>query len=334
MPAKYYVEPSWHDAERHSVFTNTWQLIGPASAVAGAGDYVSEDLAGIKVFVIRGSDNVLRAFRNVCSHRGALLLTHGEGHCNGMRCPYHQWRYNDLGQLIAAPHFGETVDFDLADWPLQSIEVEVWRGLIFVCVSPHQSLTEQLADVIAELDDVPMESYTRTQTQTLDFYGNWKIYTDNFVEGYHIPGIHPDFYRAIDFDSFATTAHSGMVKMTAAARQNLFYKGRWYWMWPNWTLSLFDGGMNTSRINPTGVDRTELIYHFYFDDVAASNSTDCDETIAANIKVIRQDFDICRQVHDNYRSNAYSPGPLSPRHEAGVYYFQKRYLQMLNKDNA
>jgi choline monooxygenase len=175
---------------------------------------------------------------------------------------------------------------------------------------------------VPELADEPIETYRAVRSERLVFDANWKIYTDNFVEGYHIPGIHPGFFAAIDFEQFKTTAHDGFVRMTAPPRDGLFYRGKWLWMWPNWTLSLFDGGMNTSRINPLDHQRTELIYHFYFAD--PSKKSEIEDTIARNLAVVREDFGICIETHKNYATEAYSAGPLSPRHEAGVAYFQNR----------
>ena len=159
------------------------------------------------------------------------------------------------------------------------------------------------------------------------FDANWKIYTDNFVEGYHIPGIHPAFHSAIEFDRFETTAHDGMVRMTAPPREGLFYRGKWLWMWPNWTLSLFSGGMNTSRINPLDHRRTELIYNFYFEDTSPEGKATREKTIADNLAVVREDFEICIETQKNYESGGYRAGPLSPRHEQGVAYFQKKLVE-------
>ena len=131
----------------------------------------------------------------------------------------------------------------------------------------------------------------------------------------------------IDFNQFSTVALNGLVRMTAPPRGDLFYQGRWLWMWPNWTLSLFDGGMNTSRINPLSATRTQLIYRFYFADSSDSKQADRQATIDANIAVVEEDFAVCLATHANYAAGAYQPGPLSPRHEQGVAYFQQRYLQ-------
>ena len=334
MPACHYTDAPVFALEQHGLFRQHWQLFCHASQLQNTGDYVSADIAGQSILAIVGDDGQQRAFLNVCRHRGARLLEAGTGNCDTIRCPYHNWLYNTDGKLKHAPWFGEDESFNSADWPLEGVSIEVWRNLVFVAIDPVTTLTKQLASCIDELNDVPMETYQLAATRELVFDANWKIYTDNFVEGYHIPGIHPEFFRAIDFNKFSTEALDGMVKMTAPPRGDLFYQGRWLWMWPNWTLSLFDGGMNTSRINPVAGNRTQLIYRFYFADTSESSAAKRQETIDANIAVIEEDFAICLATHANYEAGLYSPGPLSPRHEKGVAYFQQRYLDSMTTDKT
>ena len=189
-----------------------------------------------------GDDGVLRAFRNVCVHRGARLLEEGTGHCSAIRCPYHHWLYGIDGSLKRTPWFGDDPEFDMADWPLQPISVDEWRGLLFVAIEPTESLFDNLGDTIEVLADEPIETFELYRSERLVFDANWKIYVDNFIEGYHIPGIHPSFYAAIDFEKFETVAMNNVIKMTAPPKDDLFYRGTWLTTWPNWTLSLFDGG--------------------------------------------------------------------------------------------
>jgi choline monooxygenase len=320
----HYVAPETYDRERRSIFWRAWQYLGPASAVADPGQYVSVDVAGLGIIAIRGRDGILRGFRNVCRHRGARLLPQGTGSCSLLRCPYHHWAYADTGRLVQAPWFGTDPVIVPEDWPLEPVQIDTWRGLLFAAVDPVEPLTDQLGDLIGELADEPLESYTATDTARVEFEANWKVYTDNFVEGYHIPGTHPAFFAAIDFDAFQTTAHRGFVRMTAPPKGDLFYRGKWLWMWPNWTLSLFAGGMNTSRINPLGVNRTEQVYHFHFADTSEAAAPARAKTIADNLAVVREDFEVCMETHRNYAAGVYSPGPLSSRHEKGVHYFQQR----------
>lgn len=329
-----YVHPDVLDAERRRIFWRSWQLLGPASDVTEPGRYVAADVAGLGVIAIRGRDGALRGFRNVCRHRGARLLPQGKGQCGLIVCPYHKWSYSDTGALVQAPWFGKDPAIIPEDWPLEEIHLDTWRGLLFAAVDPVESLLDQLGDTVAELAGEPLESYTAAGTAKVEFDANWKIYTDNFVEGYHIPGTHPSFYAAIDFEAFSTTAHDGLVRMTAPPKDDLFYRGKWLWMWPNWTLSLFDGGMNTSRINPLGVDRTEQRYDFYFADTSPETEAARKKTIESNLAVVREDIDICADIHRNYAAGTYTPGPLSARHELGVHYFQERVRVALDDGSA
>ena len=167
---------------------------------------------------------------------------------------------------------------------------------MFVALSPETSLDEQLGALNRELSAESIETFEWVREERLVFDSNWKIYTDNFVEGYHIPGIHPTFHCAIEFEEFETIALDNMVRMTAPPKGELFYRGKWLWMWPNWTLSLFDGGMNTSRINPISRDKTELIYNFYFADLSKENEAKRNKVMADNLEVIHEDFEICNNT--------------------------------------
>jgi len=332
LPAAYYVDPAAYEAERRGIFRRAWQLLGPEHLVEDPGQYVAAELAGWKVFALRGKDGELRAFHNVCRHRGARLLPEGTGSCAILRCPYHQWIYDQDGALKKAPWFGDDPEFRVEDWPLQRVAHATWRGLLFVALDPVESLESQLGETIEELADVPMESFRSTDTRHFLMKSNWKTYTDNFIEGYHIPGIHPSFIKVIDFARFETVARQGYVRMTAPQKDGSVYGGKWLWMWPNWTLSTFPGGMNTSRINPLQVDETDLHYHFYFADRSEAAADSRKRTVETVDGIIREDFGICEHTQRNYASGAYTPGPLSPRHEASVVYFQRRVLAALGEE--
>jgi choline monooxygenase len=322
------VDPAIYEKERHAIFARTWQLLGPAAAVAEPGAYLAVSIAGWNLIVMRDRDNVLRGFHNVCRHRGAPLLSEGAGHCDVLRCRYHGWVYDGRGNLRKAPHFGEDPGFRLEDWPLTPIRVGVWRGLLWINVAEEGAdLEESLETLAREIDDQPLESYSAVRSVRFEMAANWKTYTDNFVEGYHVPGIHPSFDAAIDFSKFETVALDGVVRMTAPQKSGSIYTGKWLWGWPNWTLSTFSGGMNTSRIVPLGPESTELVYHFYFSDQV--DPVERDRIIETNCAIVREDFGICETAQRNLASGAYSPGPLSPRHERGVHYFQSRVRDAL-----
>jgi choline monooxygenase len=320
-PGLYTRQDIWEE-ERRRIFHKTWQFMGPVSAVANPGQYLTIDIAGLGVFAIRGKDGTLRAFKNVCRHRGARLLE-GAGECGLIVCPYHKWSFSDTGRLVQAPWFGRDPAIIPEDWPLDPVPLAEWRGLLFVAINPETSLLEQLGDLPADLAAEPLETYTTAaqaeNNATVSFDANWKVYTDNFVEGYHIPGTHPTFYAAINFDAFETTAHQGFVRMTAPPRDGLFYRGKWLWMWPNWTLSLFEGGMNVSRIDPVSVNRTDQHYGFFFADTSEAGAEARARSINGTLAVVREDYEVCQSTHRNYLAGGYTPGPLSSRHEKGVH---------------
>ena len=331
LDPQLYVRDDVFQHERRDIFARSWQFMGPEQAVAAVGQYLAIDIAGTPVFAIRGRDGTLRGFKNVCRHRGAKLLADGAGSCGLIVCPYHKWSFADTGRLVQAPWYGKDPAIIPEDWPLEPVEIATWRGLLFASLDPAQSLLAQLGALPAELADEPMESYTATDQATVSFDANWKIYTDNFVEGYHIPGTHPGFYAAIEFEAFETSAHDGFVKMTAPPKQGLFYRGKWLWMWPNWTLSLFDGGMNVSRINPTSPHRTDQHYHFFFADTSEAGAAARAKSVDGTLAVVKEDYTVCAETHRNYAAGAYSPGPLSGRHEKGVQYFQERVARALGR---
>ena len=263
LDPEHYVSSEIHRADVERIFSRTWQLLGPASRLAERGDYFATEIAGQKVFAIRTSSG-LRAFRNVCRHRGARLLEEGVGRCLTIRCPYHQWVWGDDGSLLNTPWWGDDPEFTKEDWRLFEIDLRVWRGLLFVAIAPDAPLEDQFGDLVGEIAEEPLETYEWVREERLVFEANWKIYTDNFVEGYHIPGIHPAFHQAIEFEAFETTALDGMVRMTAPPRDGLFYRGKWLWMWPNWTpLALRWGDEHVphqpDRSSPNGTDLQLLL---------------------------------------------------------------------------
>jgi choline monooxygenase len=118
--------------------------------------------------------------------------------------------------------------------------------------------------------------------------------------------------------------------MTSPQKDGSIYGGKWLWMWPNWTLSIFPGGMNTSRINPVAVGSTDVTYDFYFADLSAQSEASRRRAIDTTCDIVREDFGICEHTQMNYASGGYTPGPLSPRHESSVGYFQGLVRKALN----
>lgn len=332
LPATWYTDPALYQRERRAVFAREWQFVGAESRLAEGGDYIATEFAGYRVFVIRGRDGVLRGFHNVCRHRAGPLLADGGGRCEVLRCQYHGWVYDGEGRLRRTPDFGEAAGFDASQYGLFPVRVATWRGLVFVNLDLKAGpLEEALGDLVGETARYPLEQCRFVRDEVLDdIRCNWKTYTDNYVEGYHIPSVHPWLSAAIDCSRFSTEGRGRTVVMRAPQKSASIYDSAWLWRYPNMTLSAFRDGFNVSRILPVGHDRTRLIYSFFFADTSPAAMARHEETIARNIDIVREDYGICELTQANLDAGVYDRGPLSPRHEDGVAYFHTLLRQSLS----
>lgn len=330
LPATWYHAPEIYERERQAVFRREWIWLGREDQLRNPGDYIAIEFAGWRLFAIRDRDGALHAFHNVCRHRGAPILKDGPGRCDVLRCGYHGWTYDTAGRLRATPHFGNAVDFDKNDYGLHPIRVATWRGFVFANLADDPvPLLEGLGDLAREAEPYPLEDYRFVGEETFEMDCNWKVYTDNYVEGYHIPGIHPAFNAVIDFEKFTTEGRNRTVIMQAPQKDGAVYSGTWLWRYPNMTLSTFPGGMNISRIVPLGPRRVRQYYNFLFADTSPEALERHRRTMAWTCNVIREDFAVCEGTQANMEAGIFTHGPLSPRHEDGVRYYHALLQQAL-----
>jgi phenylpropionate dioxygenase-like ring-hydroxylating dioxygenase large terminal subunit len=190
MPPEVYTDPAFVERELEGIFRHDWFCIGRADALAAPGDYVTCDLAGQPVMVLRNQEGALRAMSNVCLHRMSTLLT-GRGSVRAVTCPYHGWTYNLDGSLRGAPAMTLNESFCKEDYRLPQIRCEEWLGWVFVTLNPDvKPVAEQLAEVEALIADFGMEEYTETFHETHLWDTNWKVLAENFMESYHLPVCH------------------------------------------------------------------------------------------------------------------------------------------------
>ncbi|MBX3568610.1 MAG: aromatic ring-hydroxylating dioxygenase subunit alpha [Rhizobiaceae bacterium] len=226
LPGWTYHSPALLDLEKEYLFRNHWQIAGHVSDVEHAGDYIAVDIVGERALVVRGKDGVVRAFHNMCRHRGSRVVADDKGSCrNALVCPFHGWVYNLDGTLRGAARPGSFPELDKTEFGLTPLETEIWMGFVFVRFrpGPQPSVAELMKPVEAELahycvaDMVPAYG-TWTQISPV----NWKSVRDVDNEGYHVAMAHPalqDLYGATYFDepfvngvsrSFATyNPHAG-----------------------------------------------------------------------------------------------------------------------------
>jgi choline monooxygenase len=324
LPAVAYHDPATYERERRSVFGREWQLAGFRTHLREPGDYVAHDVAGWPVLVIVGDDGGLHGFYNVCRHRAGPLVTDDEGRCTTLVCRYHSWSYNLDGALRSARDFGDAADFGPADFGLLPVRVDEWRGLVFVNLDADApALADDLGALFAECEGLPVDGLTYSHRVDHAIAANWKTYTDNYAEGYHIPLVHPGLNREVVAKQYRVDVHDRYCVHSAPARDGAVYAGKWLWRYPNLALNLYPDGMTVERFVPTGPRSTRIVYDYFFEDVSPAATDANAEKVRASTAVVDEDRRICEAVQRNLESGVYDTGRLSPRHEHGVFAFQQ-----------
>lgn len=279
LHADAYTDPRWYAFEQDIVFARTWQWVCHVEKLRAPGSYVTAEIAGRPVAVVRDREGVLRAFYNVCKHRAHEILR-GEGQTTRMMCPYHAWVYDLTGQLVRAPRTEELKDFDPKTICLDKVRVEEFCGFVYVNLDPDAApLAEQSGDLAREiLHWAPdIADLTFGHRLTYDIRSNWKNVVDNFLECYHCPTAHKDFCTLVDMDTYKVTTHgiysshmadAGKSANTAYSVTDATVKTHAvWWLWPNTCLMRYPGrsSMIVLHIIPAGPDRTLETYDFYLE---------------------------------------------------------------------
>jgi phenylpropionate dioxygenase-like ring-hydroxylating dioxygenase large terminal subunit len=193
------IDPAYYEAERVAIFKRSWLNVGRVERLPRTGSYFTKELAaaGTSVVVVKGPDGVIRAFHNVCRHRGNKLVWNdfpGEetaGSCRQFTCKYHAWRYSLTGELTYVQQEGEFFDLDKADYGLKSVRCEVWEGFIFINLDPDApALVDYLGELGKGLEGYPFHEMTEVYTYRAEVGSNWKLFIDAFAEFYHAPVLH------------------------------------------------------------------------------------------------------------------------------------------------
>ena len=322
LPARWYADPEIYRAERERIFGRQWLWVGRAAELTEPGRYITAVAAGFPLFVRRGEDGTLRAFHNVCRHRASRLLTAPSGRCDTIECPYHGWRYRSDGALDHAPLFGEAEDFPRDELSLFPIAVDVWRGLVFVCLDREAPpLLDWLGPIADAIERNAREEVHFDRELVFTVACNWKTYVDNYQEGYHVPPLHPGLNRDLDWKRYRVINFEGGSFHDAPARGGSPHPGVFGWRFPNFAFNSYPGGLSFMRMEPVGHDRTRLVYDYY--RPASVSPEEFEATVAYGVEVSEEDQWITPIIQQNLEAGVYDRGPLSPRHENGVFYFHE-----------
>ena len=192
IPGGRYFDKAFYDLEIKHVWKKTWVIAGHASELPEPGSHLLFGHLGLSIVIARGKDGQIRAFHNVCRHRGAPLVMAGGGTTKRFTCPYHSWSYNLEGELVAVPEEFNFACLDRSERGLIPVRCENWRGFVFINLDDNAgSLTDFLGAVVRETADFPLEKLRVQKSARLTMRCNWKAMYDNFLESYHVSTLHP-----------------------------------------------------------------------------------------------------------------------------------------------
>jgi Rieske 2Fe-2S family protein len=347
LPSSWYYSGDIYALERERIFCREWICVARAEELPAPGDFRVLDVVGESIILVRNREGTLRAFYNVCRHRGARLCRTDEAAPAGMAvrggviagrsilCPYHQWSYDLDGHLIAAPHLAGVPDFDKGAVNLYPIGVECWGGFIFLNLTPAEAepFATQLGEIPARTRRYPLADLRIGHSITYQVAANWKAICENYNECYHCGGVHPelcavvpafreaggaglDWLRGIPHrDGAYTFTHSGTTNRRAFPTldpdERDRHKGEV--LYPNLFVSLACDHAAAFILQPHGPDRTDIVCHFLFEPCEIEKpGFDPSDAVEFWDITNRQDWAICESVQQGLRSRVHHHGYYAP----------------------
>jgi choline monooxygenase len=335
LPAAWYLGEEMLARERSRVFGRSWQLAGHASALTGPGSYLACEVAGEPVVVVRDGDGGLRALSNVCRHR-AGPVAQGSGRRSTLQCGYHGWSYALDGRLLATPELEGVRDFDRAQVRLPELRCEELAGFVFVNLDDAApALSDVLGPIAAETAHLGLERLRFYRRHDWELACNWKVYVDNYLEGYHIPHVHPGLHALLDYAAYRVETgawHSRQhAPLRRAASDSLYHRhlpegarpeALYYWLFPNLMLNFYPDNVQLNLVLPLGPERMLTRFEWFVADPDRPGlSEEFERSFAFSDEIQREDIAICEAVQRGLRSRFYDRGRYSVRRENGVHHF-------------
>jgi Rieske 2Fe-2S family protein len=347
LPQQYFTSASLFEEERTKIFAQQWVLVGHQTQIAQSGDYLVQEVAGESLIVVGDQKRQLRAFYNVCRHRGTRLCEEDAGHVSAIQCPYHAWTYGLDGRLIGAPHMEKVEGFNKADYSLHAVELGLWQGFIFVNLidarnasterGDYMPLEEWFAPLAGKFTHWNLSNLRSAKRIAYDVRANWKLIFENYSECYHCPGVHPALQKLTPYDlaendlcegpflgGFMPITKGRSLTMSGNAcalavgdikaqdHARVFY----YSIFPNMLLSMHPDYVMVHQVWPKSPDHTLILCDWFFHPDAAAVSDPSynpDDAIEFWDMTNKQDWRVCELSQQGIASRAYEPGPYSPR---------------------
>ena len=343
LPASWYLEPEMLRREKRSIFGRAWQLAGRADQAAKPGDFLTVTVGDEPLVVTRDASGTLHAFSNVCRHR-AGPVARGCGNRKSLQCAYHGWTYGLDGRLLTTPEFEGVREFDRNAERLPSARAECFGPLLFVNPDANgPSLAEWLGDIPKETAPLGFDRMTFVKRVEYQLDCNWKVYVDNYLEGYHIPIVHPGLFKQIDYSRYAVdtfryySRQDSPIRVEDSVYRRNLSEGEspqalYYWIFPNLMFNLYPDNLQTNLIVPLGPERTLTIFDWYFLDAATRPvERDFQSSFGFSDPIQAEDIAICEAVQRGLRSSNYVSGRYSVKRENGVHHFHGLISEFLER---
>jgi len=335
LPGTFYRDRDAYDAARERVFARSWQWLGDLADVAACGALSPREvLPGLldePLLLARDEGGALRCLSNVCTHRANVLVT-AACRAKDIRCGYHSRRFDLAGRMTFMPEFAGARDFPSPADDLPRIPFAAWGGFGFAAVAPTLPFEEAAGALLARLPVLPGEAWRHDPSRDRDFAvdAHWALYVENYLEGFHVPFVHPGLAAAIDCAGYTDELFPGGTLQIAAARDGVPAFGRpgddespiaayYAWLFPNLMLNLYPWGLSVNVVLPQGLDRTRVLFRSYLHDAAL-----LDRGAGGALDAVEhEDETIVRAVQRGVRSRFYARGRYSPSRERGVHHFHR-----------
>ena len=342
LPYDWYSDPAVLRLERERIFRRTWQYVARADQVAEPGSFCATEAGGIPIVLVRGKDEALRAFVNVCRHRGSLVCE-GEGKRETLQCPYHAWTYDLDGSLRAAPRSEREPGFDKDALGLVPVQVDTWGPFVFVNPDPDGA---PLSETLGELPDLvaasglDLDGLRFLKRSAGEYEANWKVCCENYLECYHCQVAHPGFSKVVDVSVDAYTLEEsrlfssqyGPVRETWKGDfdpRGPIERGQFHFLWPNLTINIMPGHPNLSigPVIPAGAERTSRFLDYFVgqdvEDDWIRDMLEFDDQVGAEDRVLVE------RVQRGLRGGGLEHGRLMLDSERLIAHFQGLLLDAL-----
>jgi choline monooxygenase len=342
IPARWFTSPDMHLTDREFILANSWQYVGHVSQLAKAGDYLVDEILGRPLLIVRNQEHEVVCLSNVCRHRGGPIAT-ASGHARALRCTYHAWTYNLDGQLIGAPKFDGACNFKMQECRLPRYRIEAFQGFLFVNLSGDApDLSAHLNGIIDTIKPIDLTAMRFFKRVAYPVKANWKVYVDNYMEGYHILPVHPGLAKILDVTGYKTAIDQHIVLQFGplAGANNPYHTdgaAYYYQVFPNLMLNILPGRVQINSIVPIDADHCLTVFDFFYSETDPEKlAIKAKDDLAISDLVQQEDISICEQVQKGLKSGAYNKGRICPSEELGVWAFhnnlRRAYRRLLPVD--